>query len=915
MKNRCKKTVSVLLLISLVLTLIPIFGIQLDATDNMNEFLMETSHLAEIPSGYTPIYNREGLDAIRENLGGNYILMNDIDMRFEVWTPIGTRSSNSDPKIENADFAARFSGIFDGNGYTIKNLDITVNETENKYLFAGLFATLSGEVKNLLLEGSVTAVGKEKAWAGSIAGFMFSGAKITNCVSKADITASASSEIFGGGIAGEAYGNISYCRNYGAVSAPRAGGIVGRVNGGNLYECHNTGAISASRNDNAQAGGITGDAYNSDITQCSNTGAVKVTSSYGVVAKGGGILSYSKNADVKNCWNGGNINVSSDISTDSKVSGQVSAGGICGHAENSEFEICYNIAEIFGKCNLGGNYGDRYSYAYSGGMVGYAISKVTIRNSFNIGRVSSNSYTKARVIYSSATAATGGSVGHANCDYLEILNFYNAGECTATAKLGDCGYSYSRLGGLIGWTQTSASGLISLKNSYWLADTAEEAIGNKGGSVTESQISSLTDEQMKQQDSFKGFSFGYQWTMAGDPDYEYPELLNLTYRKTNHICEHDSFGEWSTTRSATCLNAGEEMSECSICGTRKYKETEKLAHAWGEWQKIDLDSCTVHSVYIRKCSVCGGVETENRCDGVSDWIVDKYPTATENGLRYKKCNGCGKHIEEEVLPSPKHLYVKTVYAPTCDERGYTEMKCECGDSYRFDYKKPTGHEWSEWTLEQKSPEYEEVGKRTCAVCGKTEEYVDMPMIVIKDAALSVGNKAKVGVYLKNNPGISAISFSISYPSDKMQLKSAIPQKIFADYELNIDAGKYVFDNGGNAVEDGLLMVLEFDVPNNAPSMGYTVKITVNSCNNFETDNIDVYAVSGKVTGTGFKCGDLNGDDKIDSVDLILMRKYIAGYAVNIDIKAADLNCDGKINTVDLTLLRKYIAGYTVIFGK
>ena len=70
-----------------------------------------------------------------------------------------------------------------------------------------------------------------------------------------------------------------------------------------------------------------------------------------------------------------------------------------------------------------------------------------------------------------------------------------------------------------------------------------------------------------------------------------------------------------------------------------------------------------------------------------------------------------------------------------------------------------------------------------------------------------------------------------------------------------------------------------------------------------------------MTGTGFKCGDLNGDDKIDSVDLILMRKYIAGYAVNIDIKAADLNCDGKINTVDLTLLRKYIAGYTVIFGK
>lgn len=912
MKSRYKKTVSVFLLIALALTLIPIFEIQLDATDNMSEFLMETNHLTEIPSGYTPIYNREGLDAIRENLGGNYILMNDIDMRFEVWTPIGTRSSNSDPKIENADFAARFSGIFDGNGYTIKNLDITVNETENKYLFAGLFATLSGEVKNLLIEGSVTAVGKEKAWAGSIAGFMFSGAKITNCVSKADITASASSEIFGGGIAGETYGSISYCRNYGAVSAPRAGGIAGRVNGGKLYECHNTGDISASRNDNTQAGGIAGDAYNSYITQCSNTGTLTAKSLSGQKAQSGGMSSYAVNTKFCGCWNGGNVSVSSRKSGNRSTT-SVFQGGICGHAETSEFEICYNIADISGECSVGGGSYNMYAYAYSGGILGYATSNVYIKNSFNVGKIATKSYQPWSGI---AISSSGGILGRASCNYLQLSNSYSIGEIivNATSDASDGGYSNCK-GGVIGSTETQASGLISLKNSYWLADTAEEAIGNKGGSVTENQISSLTDEQMKQQDSFKGFPFGYQWTMVGDPDYAYPELLNLTYRKTNHICEHDSFGEWSTTRSATCLNAGEEMSECSVCGTRKYKETEKLAHAWGEWQKIDLDSCTVHSVYIRKCFVCGGVETENRCDGVSDWIVDKYPTATENGLRYKKCNGCGKHIEEEVLPSPKHLYVKTVYAPTCDERGYTEMKCECGDSYRFDYKKPTGHEWSEWTLEQESPEYEEVGKRTCAVCGKTEEYVDMPMIVIKDAALSVGNKAKVGVYLKNNPGISAISFSISYPSDKMQLKSATPQKMFTDYELNIDAGKYVFDNGGNAIEDGLLMVLEFDVPNNAPAMGYTVKITVNSCNNFETDNIDIYAVSGKVTGTGFKYGDLNGDDKIDSVDLILMRKYIAGYAVNIDIKAADLNCDDKINTVDLTLLRKYIAGYTVIFGK
>lgn len=58
-----------------------------------------------------------------------------------------------------------------------------------------------------------------------------------------------------------------------------------------------------------------------------------------------------------------------------------------------------------------------------------------------------------------------------------------------------------------------------------------------------------------------------------------------------------------------------------------------------------------------------------------------------------------------------------------------------------------------------------------------------------------------------------------------------------------------------------------------------------------------------------KVGDVNGDDKITSADLIRLAKYIANKnSVEISsTKAADANGDGKVSSADLIRLAKYIA--------
>ena len=61
-------------------------------------------------------------------------------------------------------------------------------------------------------------------------------------------------------------------------------------------------------------------------------------------------------------------------------------------------------------------------------------------------------------------------------------------------------------------------------------------------------------------------------------------------------------------------------------------------------------------------------------------------------------------------------------------------------------------------------------------------------------------------------------------------------------------------------------------------------------------------------------GDANGDGKINLLDLIAMRKYLAKWNIEIDTVAADCNADGKVNLLDLILLRKYLAKWNVVLG-
>jgi len=117
-------------------------------------------------------------------------LTDDIDLGTAYWTPIGQNSED-------------FTGVFDGQGYTIYNLKVNVKNGSSN---AGFFGVLTGTVKNVIFDGvSINSIGNG---AGTVAGSIFNTGIIEEVTVK-------NAKIEGnrrlGGIAGYVYGTIKNC--------------------------------------------------------------------------------------------------------------------------------------------------------------------------------------------------------------------------------------------------------------------------------------------------------------------------------------------------------------------------------------------------------------------------------------------------------------------------------------------------------------------------------------------------------------------------------------------------------------------------------------------------------------------------------------------------------------------------------
>ncbi|MHC4558647.1 MAG: GLUG motif-containing protein [Planctomycetota bacterium] len=244
--------------------------------------------------------------------------------------------------IIGAAYETPFTGVFDGNGFDIRNF--SYSDTEKHFL--GLFGYVDGptaEIKNLgvidpnINSGSGWYVGGLVGWTDR--------ARITGCYVKGgSVTGGAKV----GGLAGVSYCVWSKCHSSARVEGKHdVGGLIGS-SAGEVCNCHSSGMTTG----NESVGGLVG-------------------------------------------WNRGMI---SDCGSSGKVTGKMRTGGLVGYSENYEpLRYDERIMNSYSCCYVEGD-------SYVGGLLGYKGNGGRVTNSYSKGSVLGNDHVGGLVGYNDLDA-------------------------------------------------------------------------------------------------------------------------------------------------------------------------------------------------------------------------------------------------------------------------------------------------------------------------------------------------------------------------------------------------------------------------------------------------------------------------------------------------------------------------------
>ena len=351
-------------------------------------------------------------------LSASYLQTADLDLAGASFSPCGSS-------------AAPFTGVYDADGHSISNLSVSVSGDN-----AGLFGCISGgTVRKLnIASSSVSASGQN---AGSIAGLLTNGGRISSCRVDAASTVTSGARAAGSIVGKVVGGTIDNCASHGNVTGyDCVGGIAGFLNpnGTNevlvincvyepVYEAGKMAkAVLQSSNTSAYIGGISGAANASggsshvSVVNCyayplemRSTQAAGTTGVWFV----GGILGrmVSSNVDLFNCISpitysnviiGGtrlNAKTMSSYSAMACIVGQVNADGCTIRRAYSKktWPYCYrltsgksvttsDISLKMGDSNMRGYHNVMYSSSHPiSGVLGYTEADGGIAAALNKG--------------------------------------------------------------------------------------------------------------------------------------------------------------------------------------------------------------------------------------------------------------------------------------------------------------------------------------------------------------------------------------------------------------------------------------------------------------------------------------------------------------------------------------------------
>ena len=537
-----------------------------------------------------------------------------------------------------------YTGIFDGNGYTLDCVDLGTRTN-------AMFPTLSGTVKNVTIKGLTFSSTTNEA-----RGPLTNNNKGTiSNVHLVDVSASTNQDKAIGAITAINYGTIEYCTVNGSVNGTNhVGGIAGTTDtaGSSNYitKCVNYADVTAS---GGRVGGIVGTLRAGGVVSyCVNYGTIQSTNT-GTKKLVGGIATTNvawDSAIASHCLNAGTLQ-SSDM---------VYVGGIVGTDKTLASPAgskCYTlVAGGSGNTNYNGEVIDSMSAALVDNDHLTNVFTYTEGAAYPIALA--HTHDVEAVAEDAASCTEDGHIAYWRCTVCG--KYYSDAACTTEITQADtvkpavhnwedatcttpkaCSVCFETEGEALGHTMThqAAAKATCVKDGnleYWYCSVCEKYFKNEAG----------TEEYGE--NGWVVASEGHQW------DNGTPKTCTVCFTtscvESGHTLTHQAAAD------ATCVKDGNlEYWYCSGCGKYFKDEACEQEYADGEWITSVPHSATKTGAQDATCTQDGNLDY---------WYCDSCK-------KYYKDEACTQeYVENGWIVSGGHSAVKTdAKSATCAEPG------------------------------------------------------------------------------------------------------------------------------------------------------------------------------------------------------------------------------------------------------